>query len=88
MGKTHLAQAIGLEVKQNHPNKVVLYVSTNIFQTQFTEAVRRNEVNDFLHFYQLIDVLILDDIQELAGKPVPRILFSISSIICTNLVNN
>lgn len=68
LGKTHLAQAIGLEVKQNYPNKVVLYVSTNIFQTQFTEAVRRNEVNDFLHFYQLIDVLILDDIQELTGK--------------------
>lgn len=68
LGKTHLAQAIGLEVKQNFPNKVVLYVTTNIFQTQFTEAVRRNEVNDFLHFYQLIDVLILDDIQELAGK--------------------
>lgn len=68
LGKTHLAQAIGLEVKQNHPEKVVLYVSTNLFQTQFTEAVRRNEVNNFLHFYQLIDVLILDDIQELAGK--------------------
>lgn len=68
LGKTHLAQAIGWEVKQNFPDKVVLYVSTNIFQTQFTEAVRRNEVNDFLHFYQLIDVLILDDIQELAGK--------------------
>lgn len=68
MGKTHLAQAIGLEVKQNFPNKVVLYVSTNLFQTQFMEAVRRNEINDFLHFYQLIDVLILDDIHELAGK--------------------
>lgn len=69
LGKTHLAQAIGLEVKQNHPEKVVLYVSTNLFQTQFMEAVRRNEINDFLHFYQLIDVLILDDIQELADKP-------------------
>ncbi|MDE5612361.1 MAG: ATP-binding protein, partial [Odoribacter sp.] len=68
LGKTHLAQAIGWEVKQNFPDKVVLYVSTNVFQTQFTEAVRRNELNDFLHFYQLIDVLILDDIQELAGK--------------------
>ncbi len=68
LGKTHLAQAIGLEVKQNFPNKVVLYVSTNLFQTQFTEAVRRNEINDFIHFYQLIDVLILDDIHELAGK--------------------
>lgn len=68
LGKTHLAQAIGLEVKQNFPQKVVLYVSTNLFQTQFMEAVRRNEINDFLHFYQLIDVLILDDIHELAGK--------------------
>ena len=68
LGKTHLAQAIGLEVKRNFPNKVVLYVSTNIFQTQFTSATQRNEINDFLHFYQLIDVLILDDIQELAGK--------------------
>lgn len=68
LGKTHLAQAIGLEVKQNFPDKVVLYVSTNLFQTQFMEAVRRNEINDFLHFYQLIDVLILDDIHELAGK--------------------
>lgn len=68
LGKTHLAQAIGLEVKRNFPEKVVLYVSTNLFQTQFTEAVRKNEINDFLHFYQLIDVLILDDIHELAGK--------------------
>ena len=68
LGKTHLAQAIGMEVKQNYPNKVVLYVTTNVFQTQFTEAVRKNEINDFLHFYQLIDVLILDDIQELIGK--------------------
>ncbi len=69
LGKTHLAQAIGLEVKHNFPEKVVLYVSTNVFKTQYTEAVRRNEVNNFLHFYQLIDVLILDDIHELAGKP-------------------
>jgi chromosomal replication initiator protein len=75
LGKTHLAQAIGLEVKRNMPNKAVLYVSTNVFQTQFTEAVRRNEVNDFLHFYQLIDVLILDDIQELAGKKATQNTF-------------
>jgi chromosomal replication initiator protein len=68
LGKTHLAQAIGLNVKQNFPNKVVLYVSTNLFQEQFTEAVRRNEINDFMRFYKLMDVLILDDIHELAGK--------------------
>lgn len=75
LGKTHLAQAIGLDVKQNFPEKVVLYVSTNLFQTQFTEAVRKNEINDFMHFYQLIDVLILDDIHELAGKTATQNTF-------------
>lgn len=75
LGKTHLAQSIGLEVKQNAPEKVVLYVTTNLFQTQFTEAVRKNEINDFLHFYQLIDVLILDDIHELAGKTATQNTF-------------
>lgn len=54
---------------------VVLYVTTNVFQTQFTEAVRKNEINDFLHFYQLIDVLILDDIHELAGKTATQNTF-------------
>lgn len=75
LGKTHLAQSIGMEVKQNFPDKVVLYVSTNLFQTQFTEAVRKNEINDFMHFYQLIDVLILDDIHELAGKTATQNTF-------------
>lgn len=75
LGKTHLAQAIGWEVKQNYPEKVVLYVTTNVFQTQFTEARLKNEINDFLHFYRLIDVLILDDIQELAGKPATQNTF-------------
>jgi len=68
LGKTHLAQAIGAETKKNFPDKVVLYVSTHEFQTQFTNAVQKNEVNDFLHYYQLMDVLILDDIQELSDK--------------------
>lgn len=75
LGKTHLAQAIGLEVKRRFPDKVVLYVSTNLFQTQFTEAVRKNEINDFMHFYQLIDVLILDDIQDLANKTATQNTF-------------
>ncbi|TKG94366.1 chromosomal replication initiator protein DnaA [Puteibacter caeruleilacunae] len=68
LGKTHLAQAIGIEVKRRSPEKVVLYVSANKFITQFTEATRNNNRNDFLHFYQMIDVLILDDVQEFAGK--------------------
>ncbi len=68
LGKTHLAQAIGIEVKEQMPDKVVLYVNANKFQTQYTEATRNNNRNDFLHFYQMIDVLILDDVQEFAGK--------------------
>src|SRR5210317_139183 len=68
LGKTHLAQAIGIEVKERFPDKVVLYVNANKFQTQFTEATRNNNRNDFLHFHQMIDVLILDDVHEFAGK--------------------
>ncbi len=68
LGKTHLAQAIGMEVKQRHPDLKVLYVSTSKFQAQFQNAATKGELNDFIHFYQMIDVLIVDDIQELAGK--------------------
>src|SRR3989339_223882 len=68
LGKTHLAQAIGILVKEKHPDKTVLYVNANKFQTQFVESVRNNNKNDFLHFYQMVDVLILDDVQEFAGK--------------------
>lgn len=68
VGKTHLANAIGVMTKQLNPDKRVLYVSANTFQIQYTDAVRNNTVNDFLNFYQTIDVLIVDDIQEFAGK--------------------
>lgn len=68
LGKTHLAQAIGIDVKQKFPDKTVLYVNGSKFETQFTESIRNNNKNDFLHFYQMIDVLILDDVHELAGK--------------------
>jgi len=68
LGKTHLAQAIGIEVKERFPDKVVLYVNANKFQIQYTEATRNNNRNDFLHFYQMVDVLILDDVHEFAGK--------------------
>jgi chromosomal replication initiator protein len=68
LGKTHLAQAIGIEVKEKFPEKTVLYVNANKFQTQFVDSVRNNNKNDFLHFYQMIDVLIIDDVHEFAGK--------------------
>ncbi len=68
LGKTHLAQAIGIEVKEKFPEKIVLYVDSTRFQTQYSEAVRKNNRNDFVHFYQMIDVLILDDVQYFAKK--------------------
>jgi chromosomal replication initiator protein len=63
MGKTHLAQSIGNDVKKNNPGKVVLYVSSEKFINQFQDHSRNNAINDFIHFYQLIYVLIIDDVQ-------------------------
>ncbi|MBO4850780.1 MAG: chromosomal replication initiator protein DnaA [Prevotella sp.] len=63
-GKTHLINAIGVRVKNIFPQKRVLYVSARLFQVQYTNAVRYNTLNDFINFYQTIDVLIVDDIQE------------------------
>lgn len=68
VGKTHLAQAIGLKIKEQYADKRVLYITSHIFQVQYIDAVRHNQVNDFINFYQNIDVLIVDDIQEFAGK--------------------
>ncbi len=68
LGKTHIVQAIGHEVRQRHPELQVLYVSMNKFQAQFQTAYKNGEITDFIHFYQTIDVLIIDDIQELTGK--------------------
>ena len=75
LGKTHLAHAIGLETKNNYPEKTVLYVSTEQFTHQFIDAVRNNNQNDFIHFYQMIDILIMDDIQFLAGKEKTQDVF-------------
>ena len=63
-GKTHLINAIGVRVKQLYHEKRVLYISARLFQVQYTNAVRYNTLNDFINFYQTIDVLIVDDIQE------------------------
>jgi chromosomal replication initiator protein len=65
-GKTHLINAIGVHCKEMYPHLRVLYVSARLFQVQFTDATRQNTVNDFIRFYQSIDVLIVDDIQEWA----------------------
>lgn len=75
LGKTHLAHAIGVEVKDKHPDKTVLYVSTEKFTQQFIDSVKNNNRNDFVHFYQMIDVLILDDIHFLSGKKATQEIF-------------
>ena len=70
LGKTHLCHAIGLETKKYHPNLVVLYVNAEQFVQQFLSSCnpQKNTRRDFIHFYQMIDVLIIDDIQFLSGK--------------------
>ncbi len=75
LGKTHLAQAIGNNIKLNHPKKTVLYVSSEKFTNQFIDALKNNSVNDFIHFYQLIDVLVIDDIQFFANKAKTQDIF-------------
>lgn len=67
VGKTHLCHAIGNSIKEQYPEKRVLYVSAHLFKVQYADAGRYNTTNDFINFYQGIDVLIIDDIHELAG---------------------
>ena len=68
VGKTHLIQAIGIKMKETQPNSRVLYVTASVFERQYVTAVQNNKVPDFINFYQSIDMLIIDDIQEFAGK--------------------
>lgn len=75
LGKTHLAHAIGLETKVHFPELTVLYVNAETFIQQYIEAARGNNINDFVHFYHLLDVLIIDDIEFLAAKPKTQEVF-------------
>ncbi|MBR6031908.1 MAG: chromosomal replication initiator protein DnaA [Bacteroidaceae bacterium] len=75
VGKTHLVNAIGVRTKELHPEKRVLYLSAHLFMVQFTDARKNNVFNDFMHFYQSIDMLIVDDIQELAGMTATQNAF-------------
>ncbi len=68
LGKTHIVNAIGLKTKELHPDKAVLYVTSEQFMNQYGDACKAKNVNDFIHFYEMIDVLIVDDIQFWAGK--------------------
>ncbi len=78
LGKTHIANAIGIEIKRRFPDKNVLYVSMEKFTQQYTSSVANHTRDDFIHFYQMVDVLIVDDVQFLAGKiGVQKVFFQI-----------
>ncbi len=74
-GKTHLAHAIGIEIKKNYPDLTVLYIPANKFEDQFITAVKNNNKQKFIEFYQMVDVLILDDVHEFEGKEKTQMTF-------------
>lgn len=78
LGKTHLAQAVGIAIKEKHPELVVLYVPASRFKYQFMDAVNvQNKLTDFLAFYMKMDVLIIDDIQEMSSPKTQNAFFQI-----------
>lgn len=77
VGKTHLVNAIGVRIKEKQPQKRVLFVSAHVFRTQYTDSVIHNTQNDFINFYQTIDVLIIDDIQEITTAKTQQVFFYI-----------
>ena len=77
VGKSHLANAIGMRIKDRNPNLRTLFVAANVFRTQYTDSVINNTLNDFIHFYQTIDVLIIDDFQEITTAKTQQAFFHI-----------
>jgi chromosomal replication initiator protein len=75
LGKTHLVQAIGNEIKDGPEDKFVLYVSSEKFVNQFMDSIKDGNVKTFTNFYMQVDVLIIDDIQFLAGKDRTQEMF-------------
>jgi chromosomal replication initiator protein len=75
LGKTHLVHAIGNRIKEISNNKSVLYVSSERFINQYVESAKNGNYNDFLHFYQMLDVLIVDDVQFFAKKEKTQEIF-------------
>lgn len=77
VGKTHLVNAVGVQLRENFPDMRVLFVPAHLFKTQYTDSVLHNTTNDFIHFYQTIDVLIIDDIQEITTAKTQQAFFYI-----------
>ena len=77
LGKTHIAQAAGIEIKEKFPELIVLYVTGNEFKTQYMEACKGNRLVDFMAYYMRMDVLIVDDIQDLMGQGSQNAFFNV-----------
>ncbi len=77
VGKTHLVNALGVRLRELFPDKRVLFVSAHVFKTQYTDSVIHNTSNDFINFYQSIEVLIIDDIQEITTAKTQQAFFHI-----------
>lgn len=75
LGKTHLVQAIGNKVSEQQKDNFVLYVSSEKFTTQFTDAIRNNSIQSFTNFYLQVDTLIIDDVQFFSGKEKTQEMF-------------
>jgi chromosomal replication initiator protein len=75
VGKTHLVQAIGNEIKKNLPDKIVLYIDQNDFTSQFLNALQNHKIQEFQNYYLQVDLLILDDVQFLAGREKTQEMF-------------
>ncbi len=78
LGKTHLAHAIGNEIKKREPDHNVVYLTTETFTTQIVNAIKNGSIDDLINFYKILDTLIIDDIQFLSGREKTQdILFNI-----------
>jgi chromosomal replication initiator protein len=75
LGKTHLVQAIGNEIKNKLPDKLVIYVSCEKFCQQFVDSLKNSTINDFVNFYQAMDVIIMDDIHNFVNKNKTQDIF-------------
>ncbi len=68
LGKTHLMQAVGNAIQQRESRAIIRYISSNQFVQDLIQAIRRNAIDRFKHYYQSLDVLLIDDIQFLSDK--------------------
>lgn len=85
LGKTHLLQAIGNHITQKFPNKAVLYVSTDTFTNQLVSSIGSNTTNDLVNWYQNVDVLLVDDIQQLVKrKKTQDVFFNLFNVLRQN----